>query len=206
MNPIDGIRLVGSPANIPDSNRGMLPAFCAQQGYEVGAEIGTYKGDFTALFCKEGLEMNAIDPWIAYAGGGRSQSKQDRQDFLYEHACRTLKPYHNCTIIRKPSMEALDMFKDGSLDFVFIDGDHSFPRIAEDIYCWSKKVRKGGLVSGHDYFNTWSEATNVLCHVEAIVDAYTKAFGITQWWTFVRSKPLELEDRSDKTLSWMWLK
>ncbi len=48
-------------------------------------------------------------------------------------------------------MDALEDFEDNSLDFVYIDGDHNFKHISEDIYEWTKKVRSGGIVSGHDY-------------------------------------------------------
>jgi predicted O-methyltransferase YrrM len=49
-------------------------------------------------------------------------------------------------------MEAVKDFKDESLDFVFIDGNHQYSYVLEDITEWSKKVRSGGIVSGHDYF------------------------------------------------------
>jgi hypothetical protein len=39
-------------------------------------------------------------------------------------------------------MDALNDFEDDSLDFVYIDGNHEFPYVAEDLFHWSKKVRK----------------------------------------------------------------
>ncbi len=48
-------------------------------------------------------------------------------------------------------MDALADFEDESLDFVYIDGNHAAPWVDDDIREWSKKVRKGGVVSGHDY-------------------------------------------------------
>ena len=49
-------------------------------------------------------------------------------------------------------MEAVKDFKPESIDFVYIDGDHSFETVYEDLTEWSKIVKKGGIVSGHDYF------------------------------------------------------
>jgi hypothetical protein len=102
-------------------------------------------------------------------------------------------------------MDALKEYTDGSLDFVYIDGDHSFPYIAQDIYEWSKKVRVGGMVSGHDYFNTPPHASNVLCHVKAAVDAYTRLYRMTKWYVIGSFRPVEGE-RHDKYLSWMWIR
>jgi len=168
----------GAPFLIPDCSREELPEFFKQMGYTVGAEIGVYKGEFTEHFCKAGLKMFAIDPWHSYGGSGRSQKLQERQNFLYGHASRLLGKYNDCTIIRKTSMDAVDSFKDNSLDFVYIDGNHSFSHAAEDIQRWAYKVRKGGIVAGHDYYCTDPASSNVVCHVGAVIDAYVRAFGI----------------------------
>lgn len=93
-------------------------------------------------------------------------------------------------------MDALDIFKPNSLDFVFIDGDHRFRYIAEDLYEWFSKVKKGGIVSGHDYFCTWSGAHNVIIQVGPVVDAFVKAFGIEDFYTF----------GNNKSPSWMFFK
>jgi hypothetical protein len=54
-------------------------------------------------------------------------------------------------IIRKNSVEAAATFDDGSLDIVFIDGDHSTDAVISDIAAWKPKVKKGGLLTGHDH-------------------------------------------------------
>ena len=138
--------------------------------------------------------MYAIDPWIGYEGSGRTEQKQEEQDKSFEIAKETLAPY-DCTIIRKTSMDALEDFKDGELDFVYLDGDHRFRQVAEDIVEWEKKVRKGGVVSGHDYWNTNPEAKNLMCQVGVVVDAYTKLYDLD---FFITS--------NNKANSWFWIK
>jgi hypothetical protein len=205
MKIMDGFKqLTGAPARIPDCSRKEFPEFLVEMGYKAGAEIGVYKGEYTERLCKVGLKIFAIDPWAEVQGQGDG-NRQARQDFLYGHACRTLAPY-DCVIIRKTSMDALQDFPDESLDFVYIDGDHSFRYIAEDICEWSKKVRVGGIVSGHDYFNTIPEARKLICQVRSVVDAYTKVFGITNWHVFGQIDPEEEPDRKERFLSWMWIK
>ncbi len=51
------------------------------------------------------------------------------------------------------SHQAAELYKDGSLDFVFINGDHSYDIVKKDIELWVPKVKEGGTLAGHDYFN-----------------------------------------------------
>lgn len=205
MKLIDGIKQEGAPFFIPDCHRFELPEFFVELGYKTGVEIGVYKGAFTERLCKAGLRMYAVDPWKSFEGGGRDQERQDRQDFLFGHAGRVLAPY-DCVLIRKTSMDALEEFPDESLDFVYIDGNHAFRYVAEDIAEWTTKVRKGGMIAGHDYFNTWPGAKNLVCQVKAVVDAYVSVFEISPWWTFGELDLQKEPDRKERFLSWMWFK
>lgn len=49
------------------------------------------------------------------------------------------------------SVNASKMFEDGSVDFVFIDASHEYADVKEDILAWMPKVKKGGVIAGHDY-------------------------------------------------------
>ena len=202
MTITEGIKLKGRRVEIPDCTRDDLPQFFVEMGYKVGAEIGVYKGEYTAKFCDAGLKMHAIDPWMAYEGYDDNQKKfQERQDFLYGHTQRVLAPYGNVDIIRKKSMDAVKDFKDESLDFIYIDGHHGFKYVAEDIWEWSKKVRKGGVISGHDYGMLKNEKLPndvYALHVKYVVDAYTQACGVKDWYV--------IGGLTDKWTSWMWIK
>jgi len=200
---IEGIKQKGSPFEIPDCSRDELPEFFKQMGYTVGAEIGVYKGAFTEKFCKAGLKMYAIDPWHSYASTGRGAKNQERQEFLYKHTQRALAPYNDCTIIRKTSMDAVHYFKDRSLDFVYIDGDHNFKHVAEDIYDWTWKVRKGGIVAGHDYFTPILSIRNNINHVGPVVDAFMKALRIKNWYILGETNG---KMQKDHALSWFFIR
>lgn len=178
------------------NSRDELPEYFKSLGYKVGAEIGVFKGEFAEKFCKAGLKMYAVDPWMGFKGQGKHQRSQEVMDGYYEYAKKVLSPYTNCALIRKTSMDALNDFEDGSLDFVYIDGDHNFRRVAEDVYEWSKKVRVGGVVAGHDYYNTAYFAQNMICNVKAVVDAYIGLFEI---------KNLQILT-GDLTPTWLWQK
>jgi hypothetical protein len=228
-----GLKLKGSPAEIPDTTRLDLPEFFKEMGFKVGVEIGVYKGIFTKEFCDAGIKMFGIDPWIAYKNY-RNRKKfttknltkyQKRQDLLYNYTLKHLKEYIDsglCEIIRKTSMDAVGNFEDESLDFVYIDGNHGFKFIAEDLVEWSKKVKRGGVVSGHDYI----QIKNPPDHPDAVqvihvLHAYIKAFGIDNFYVLGRKKipgkriskknydiyvHSGKEEKRDRWRSWFWIK
>lgn len=201
MKIIDGIKLKGAPARIHGCSRTELPEFFKEMGYKVGAEIGVYKGGFTERFCQAGLKMFAVDPWVSYYG----DRDQDRQNQIYAEACERLAPY-DCTIIRKSSAEAAGLFVAESLDFVYIDSDHRFKQTAADLVDWNRKVRSGGVMSGHDYFTSAPHARKFRCQVGVVVDAYTKAFGINNWWLIGDLDPQTEPEWLQWFPTWMWIK
>jgi hypothetical protein len=206
MDLYNGLKLKGKPAEIPDCSRDELPQFFVEMGYKVGAEIGIYRGQFTKKFCDAGLTIYAIDPWIGYPGSGRSEQSQENQNLNFDITQKSLSRYKNCKLVRKTSMDALADFKPESLDFVYIDADHRFRYVAEDIYEWYKKVKKGGVISGHDYFFTHPAATNVIIQVKPVVDAFIETFGIKNFYTFGQMRRSEQKTNADKQLSWMIIK
>lgn len=195
MKIIDGLKLGGATVEIPGCGRNDLPRFFKEMGFGVGVEIGVYKGDYSEILCEAGLKIYSIDPWMAYPEYHGLRSDQARFERNFERAKRRLRKY-DCTIIRKTSMEAVKDFKDKSMDFVYIDGNHDFMHVTEDIWEWSKKVKPGGIIAGHDYRNDDDNA--FYTDVKHVVDAYTKAGKITK--LYILGKEGEL----DKDRSWFW--
>lgn len=146
-------------------NRTELAKYFASLGFLKGAEIGVARGDNAEMLCREipGLELWCVDPWGVYRGNRRGGS-QNKHEANYKQTCDRLRTY-NTHIIREASMDAISLFDDESLDFVYLDGNHDYEYVLEDITEWSKKVRKGGIVSGHDYYRF---------HNSGIIEAVTE--------------------------------
>jgi predicted O-methyltransferase YrrM len=68
----------------------------------------------------------------------------------YESILKELD-YKNVSIIQKPSLEAYKQFKDGDIDLIFIDGDHSTEHVTKELEIWFPKIKKGGVFSGDDF-------------------------------------------------------
>lgn len=196
----DGLELPGWKVIIPDCGRDDLPSFFVEKGYKVGVEIGVWKGEYGEVLGKSGLKIYGIDPYIRY-DECLSYGGQNNLDEAHKIAKQVLAPY-DYTIIKKTSMEALEDFKDESIDFVYIDGNHDFKYVTEDIWGWSKKVRKGGVISGHDYIHLGQPG---YCDTKYVVNAYTAAKRIPKWYVLGKrfSKPGEKRDRER---SWFWFK
>lgn len=174
-----------------------LAYYFARLGFKTGAEIGVAAGAFSETMCKviPGLKLYCIDPWIHYKGNNRGGGS-DRHLRNYETAKERLKGY-NATLIRKKSIEALSDVADGSLDFVFIDGNHDFDYVLEDIIGWTRKVRSGGIVSGHDYYHF--NNSGVIEAVNAYVGFHKIELKIAGG--YLRKNPLD-----DKQPSWWFIK
>lgn len=100
-------------------------------------------------------------------------------------------------------MEALAQFPDRSLDFVYIDGNHKYGHVAMDLTEWSQKIKKGGVISGHDYYYEIERRANRA--VRPAVDGFVYAFGISHFW-ILGSKHPKLGETNDKSLSYMMFK
>lgn len=145
-------------------NRNELAKYFGEQGFNKGAEIGVLSGSYSAELCKQNpnLKLYCIDMWDL--NPSRYIGFRERK---YEQAVKVLEPY-NCELIKAYSLDAVKDFEDESLDFVYIDANHSFDNVMRDIIEWTRKVKKGGIVSGHDYANSKR------CGVKDAVNVYTK--------------------------------
>ena len=201
-------KLSGRTIEIPGASRDDLPEFFKDLGFKTIVEVGVYKGEYTKLLCSNpDSQVYGVDPYMAYDDYDEpNRDFQARQDYLYRRIRHVMKPYQNCTIIRKISMDAVKDFKDGSIDAVYIDGHHGFKYVAEDIWEWSKKVKKGGIISGHDYsLNGKSYRDPYVLNVRYVVDAWVKCFGIEPLYILGRHETLPDEIR-DKYRSWFYFK
>jgi predicted O-methyltransferase YrrM len=148
-----------------------------------GVEVGTKRGEFAETLCRAHPDMQlfCIDPWTAY-DSGPGLIGQAWQDKMFAQAAKRLAEY-KVSIIRKTSMDAVKEFEEQSIDFVFIDGNHTFDHVMLDLIHWAKRVRKGGIVSLHDYrAGQWAGV------VEA-VNAYTASHAVWPWYATREREP-----------------
>lgn len=126
-------------------------------------EIGSWKGKSSTYMGVEiinsgkRIKFDCVDTWEG------SEEHLDPENVSYEPLLKIPNGLYNEFIkniepvksvinpIRMPSIEASKLYKDNSLDFVFIDGAHDYFNIKQDIEHWYPKVKIGGYIAGDDY-------------------------------------------------------
>lgn len=191
-----------TPIEIPNVGRDDLAHLFGQLGFTRGAEIGTEQGVYAEVLCKAnpGVMLYCVDAWQTYKGY-RDHVSQEKLDCFYETTQRRLTPYA-VEFIRAFSMDAVKQFEDKSLDFVYIDANHELPFAMFDLLEWSKKVRPGGIVAGHDYYQSTRQDTKN--HVVYAVDAYVRSYRIKPWFLLGTKAKVDGEVR-EKSRSWFWV-
>lgn len=193
------------PLEIANVGRDDLARLFAELNFTKGAEIGVEQGVYseTLLSANKDLYLYCVDAWTAYKGY-RDHTRQEKLDKFYQTTLKRLESYAGrFSIVPNFSMAAVNLFEDNSLDFVYIDANHDFLNVTQDIFYWSKKVRKGGIVAGHDYVKRKNEAAHV--HVKQVLHGYTDAYNIRPWFVLGRDAKIEGEIRDD-TRSWFFVK
>ncbi len=155
-------RLVGNRQQL----LGILPA------ESVVAELGVYRGDFASKIldiCRP-KQLYLVDPW--------QPDFQNPEQMVNANEEFTRNKFSNeiekgvVHIVKEESAVALEGFDNEFFDWVYIDSDHSYEYTKKELELCSKKVKRDGLICGHDYTKgTWYawvrfgvvEAVNEFC-------------------------------------------
>ncbi len=156
-----------------------------------GVEVGVWRGH-TSLALLESfprLRLYCVDPWDR--GGDQSTMGDDaaRLPAAREEFYRLTEPYADRRFpIEMTSDKSARLLADGFLDFAFIDGCHSYEAVAADVRAWWPKLRRGGLICGHDYGGRGDRSGRF--GVKKAVDEWAEELGVIigtrpglLWWT-----------------------
>ena len=119
-----------------------------------GVELGSFKGDFAKNITSKWMgKLYMIDVWRPLSDEEYDDISNHKNHIdAYSIAMNTIKGFEEKTfMLRMDGSEGAKLFADESLDFVYIDANHTYESVKEDIDTWYRKVKKGGLVMGHDY-------------------------------------------------------
>jgi len=181
----------------------------------VGVEIGTSYG-MNAMSMLKNLDIEKlylVDPYEIYDELEKVKGTQTQEfhNSTYELMLKNLEPYMGrVQIIKEYSENAVSEIENG-LDFAYIDGNHSYEYVKRDLELYYPKVKKGGLVAGHDYndpiFINEDGSDKIECeinHVKKAVDEFFNELGLDiqsdtclddlgnhDWWVI---KPVDYND------------
>jgi predicted O-methyltransferase YrrM len=128
-----------------------MARYLYDQGVKDMVEIGSFRGCSAKAFASVGIKVLCVDPYVSDYDKGDGSSNAEKLKSAYEHF--TLHVLDNKTIfhIKKNSLDACRDFIDTSLSFVYIDGNHRYDHVKNDILNWKAKIKHGGFIGGHDW-------------------------------------------------------
>ena len=173
-----------------------LPYLLNELEIKTGAEVGVEQCKYSECLLSKipDLKLHCIDCWETYKD--YREKKQGKYEEYYKKAVEKTKPFGDrAVLVKKYSMDAVKDFEDESLDFVYIDANHEFQQVTNDIAEWSKMVKKGGIIAGHDFTRLVNEYERI--DVKDVVQAWTYSKGIKVWF---------VTDEGDRMPSWFWIK
>jgi len=183
------------PIVVDGFNRIELVELWRDLGYKRGCEVGVLDGAFSRIMFEKipDLMMYLVDPYEKY-----------KEDVRYavgfgdaeETAHKRMKG-KNTVWLRGRSENVHMCVPNKSLDFVYIDGNHRYDWIMADIILWGRKVRSGGMLSGHDY----DAKIRGSRQVKQATDDYTRRHNIKPWYITDRKKR---NVPGDRNASWFW--
>lgn len=133
----------------------------------VVVEVGVAGGHFTEQILASWPKCSrlyAVDCWGPFEG---NHITNDDQEERFKQVTAKFAPYKNVTIVRKYSHVAAESMPDRSVDFIYIDGDHSHAAALLDLTSWYPKIKRRGIMAGHDYYDG--------CGVKSAVDQFCAA-------------------------------
>lgn len=124
-------------------------------------EIGSFQGRSAAYMCVEiansgkKIKFECIDP-MELMGHYADSAVEKPEEFVgyssgeFHERLSNVKEYY--TLHKMTSDDAVKLYEDGSIDFIMIDGDHSYDGVYKDVKNFLPKMRSGGLMTGDDAF------------------------------------------------------
>jgi len=143
---------------ISDDRRIAFPALLTSRGLlDRGVEVGVQRGEFSKAVLARwpGREYHMVDAWKTWPEEEYPDpTNREHPEMNFQAALGVAKLHWSRVVIHRMTSEeaaALPIYADGSLDWVYIDANHTYKYVRQDILLWLPKVRSGGILAGHDY-------------------------------------------------------
>ena len=172
--------------DIDKSREILIPEILNENKCKIGIEIGVFKGEFSKhLLNNWDGKLFLVDPWRALGSEYKDILNSENNLNSYQKTMENIKGVENRAImLRGLSEDVYSIFVDNFFDFVYIDGNHSYEFVKQDIKLWWNKIKPGGFLMGHDYLKLdWYNDTNWLPnkkdkHIYGVEGEYRGVYGV----------------------------
>jgi hypothetical protein len=167
-----------------------------------GVEIGTWEGDFSEgiLGVPSVTKLYCVDPYKHFDNeeypDGMNDLSQDQFDdkFVLTVGKLVSKFGNRVEFVRKTSYDAVGQFADESLDFVYIDGNHDYKYVLQDLTIWYPKIKPGGYLCGDDVYSRSLDEHDKNGNVKRVWSSNCWGYYGTYKALVDFGKPFELDD------------
>lgn len=136
-------------------------------------EIGSWAGSSAEVFAKRFGHVICIDPFEITKGtiSERQNIKEAEKEFD-----KIVVKYNNVEKIRARAEMVINIFRDRSIDIIYIDGEHTYEAVIRDIQMSLLKCKY--YIAGHDY---WKKFPDVIIAVNKLFGKPDKVFPDSSW-------------------------
>lgn len=163
-------------------HRRMWKPFLQKYGIQSICEIGVFESqNFRRLLAGHPKIIVGIDSWTRDGNIGHNDSDytQERMDAQCEYFKTLMLQFPSVRLYREYSYEAVKHFPDEYFDLIYIDGDHSYDGVRQDLEDWWPKVKKGRFFTGDDYSYSHAPVTGLKFGVIPAVNEFAEKRGLT---------------------------
>lgn len=144
-------------------------------------ECGAWMGRSSAYLCDvaktKNINVYIVDTWKGSINELDTFHKLAKTEDIFKIFTENMEGREYTPIVAD-SLEACKYFEDNSLDVVFIDMDHAYESVIQDIDAWLPKVKPGGYLAGHDYNRNWPGV------VKAVNERFSQVESVNSCWIY----------------------
>ncbi|MBM3764565.1 MAG: class I SAM-dependent methyltransferase [Acidobacteria bacterium] len=165
-----------------------------------GVEVGVLRGNFSDYILRtwKGRKLYSVDPFRSFPDSGYvdiNHFDDPTYEEMFQVTSKRLSKYGGRSeMVRQASPSAASHFTDGQLDFVYIDAQHHYEAVRDDLAAWWPKIKRGGILGGHDYLDAVNGAG--VFGVKTAVTEFTAKLGFApvisqeaEWRSYFIRKP-----------------
>jgi hypothetical protein len=156
---------------------------------DIFVEVGVWKGKSLSLMAElikhsnRNVTIYGVDTW---QGSLNEEAHQKivrdvggEENFYLEflktfHAHKLLK---HVVPIKLASIVAATIFRDESIQHLYLDASHTYEDVSADIKAWFPKIKVGGIMSGHDYYIGNAPSEPLIRAVDEAFPKITRYYG-----------------------------
>ena len=179
------------------------------QNFQIGLEVGVEYGYFTEqLLSNWDGKMVCVDYWDKQENDEYNEpvNYKDFSHMLIDFTLRIKKFEDRVLVIKNKSKVASNFFPDEYFDFIFIDANHSYESVKEDLNIWWPKLKSKGLFSGHDWLHNFypNQGKNMSVYYD---NNYIGEYGVNSALTeFCAEKNYSFEVTEEEFATWFFYK